>query len=59
MGFYEFFGLDLFEPVNREYQYKVVVTNKTESAKTVVLFHNGRGFQESIFGNAKMILRLV
>lgn len=45
--------LDLFEPVDREYQYKVVVTNKTESTKTVVLFHNGRGPQEAIFGNAK------
>ncbi len=45
--------LDLFEPVDREYQYKVVVTNKTESAKSVVLFHNGRGSQEAIFGNAK------
>ncbi|WP_320045064.1 IS1380 family transposase [uncultured Desulfobacter sp.] len=45
--------LDLFEPLDREYQYKVIVTNKTESAKTVVLFHNGRGSQEAIFGNAK------
>ena len=45
--------LDLFEPVHREYQYKVVVTNKTESAKAVVEFHNGRGSQEAIFGNAK------
>ena len=45
--------LDLFEPVDREYQYKVVVTNKTESANAVVLFHNGRGSQEAIFGNAK------
>lgn len=45
--------LDLFEPVDRDYQYKVVVTNKIESAKAVVLFHNGRGSQESIFGNAK------
>jgi len=45
--------LDLFEPVDRDYQYKVIATNKTESAKAVVLFHNGRGSQESIFGNAK------
>ena len=45
--------LDLFEPVDREYQYKVIVTNKTESAKAVTLFHNGRGSQEAIFGNAK------
>jgi len=45
--------LDLFEPVAREYQYKVIVTNKKESAKAVVLFHNGRGSQELLFGNAK------
>ncbi len=45
--------LDLFEPVDREFQYKVVVTNKPETAKAVVLFHNGRGSQEAIFGNAK------
>ena len=29
------------------------MTNKCESAKTVVLFHNGRGSQEGIFGDAK------
>ena len=45
--------LDLFEPIARDYQYKVIVPNKTESAKAVVLFHNGRGYQESIFGDAK------
>ena len=45
--------LDLFEPLDLNYEYKVIVTNKTESAKSVVLFHNGRGSQESIFGDAK------
>jgi hypothetical protein len=45
--------LDLFEPRDFNYDYKVIVTNKTESAKTVVLFHNGRGSQEAIFGDAK------
>ncbi len=45
--------LDLFEPVDLKYQYKVVVTNKMESAKAVVLFHNGRGSQEATFGNVK------
>ena len=35
------------------YDYKVIVTNKRQSAKSVVLFHNGRGSQEAIFGNAK------
>ncbi len=29
------------------------MTNKTESAKSVVLYHNGRGSQEGIFGDAK------
>ena len=29
------------------------MTNKTESTKSVVLFHNGRGSQEAIFGDAK------
>jgi hypothetical protein len=45
--------LHLFEPRDFLYDYKVIVTNKTESAKSVVLFHNGRGSQEAIFGDAK------
>lgn len=45
--------LDLFEPVDFDYEYKVVVTNKTDSAKAVLAFHNGRGSQEAIFGEAK------
>jgi hypothetical protein len=45
--------LDLFEPRDFNYDYKVIVTNKYESAKSVVLFHNGRGSQEAIFGDAK------
>ena len=45
--------LDLFEPISTDYQYKVIVTNKKESAKAVVEFHNGRGTQELLFGNAK------
>ncbi len=44
---------DLFEPRSFEYDYKSVVTNKRESAKTVVLFHNGRGSLEAMFGDAK------
>jgi hypothetical protein len=31
----------------------VLVTNKRESANSVVLFHHGRGAQEAIFGDAK------
>lgn len=45
--------LQLFAPVDFNYDYKVIVTNKLESAKSVVLFHNGRGSQEAIFGDAK------
>lgn len=45
--------LKLFEPVDFNYDYKVIVTNKTESTKSVILFHNGRGSQEAIFGDAK------
>ena len=45
--------LHLFQPRDVNFDYKVIVTNKTESAKSVVLFHNGRGSQETIFGDAK------
>ena len=45
--------LHLFEPRDFNFDYKVIVTNKRESAKSVVLFHNGRGSQEAIFGDAK------
>lgn len=45
--------LHLFEPRDYQFDYKVIVTNKTESTKRVVLFHNGRGSQEAIFGDAK------
>lgn len=45
--------LHLFEPRDFQFDYKVIVTNKIESPKSVVLFHNGRGSQEAIFGNAK------
>jgi hypothetical protein len=45
--------LDLFEPVDFQYEYKVVVTNKTDLANVVLDFHNGRGSQEAVFGEAK------
>jgi hypothetical protein len=45
--------LDLFEPRDYEYEYKVVVTNKTEHARTVLHFHNGRGSQEKGLGELK------
>ena len=45
--------LHLFEPRDFNFDYKVIVTNKPESTKAVVQFHNGRGSQEAIFGDAK------
>ena len=45
--------LHLFEPRDFNFDYKVIVTNKTESAKNVVVLHNGRGSQEAIFGDVK------
>ncbi len=45
--------LDLFEPRDFEYDYRVVATNKTASAQHLVRFHHGRGSQEGIFGEAK------
>ena len=45
--------MDLFEPRDFNFDYKVLVTNKGGSAKSVVLFHHGRGGQEAIFGDAK------
>lgn len=45
--------LDLFEPRDFDYDYRVVVTNKMASARSVLLFHQGRGSQEGIFAEAK------
>lgn len=45
--------LDLFIPREEDYEYKVIVTNTRHSARNVVKFHEGRGSQEGIFGEAK------
>jgi len=45
--------LDLFEPVDETREYKAIITNKTCRAPHVVRFHEGRGAQEKIFGEAK------
>lgn len=50
--------LDLFEPIDFEYEFKVVITNKRINAKKVLAFHNGRGSQEGIFGEAKTDCKL-
>ena len=45
--------LDLFEPVEEGFDYKVVVSNKGCRAGRVASFHEGRGYQEKIFGEIK------
>jgi len=45
--------LDLFAPHEQGYQFKLIATNKKESAKAVLQFHNGRGAQENVFGEVK------
>lgn len=45
--------LDLFEPYEYGYEFKVIITNKTCCAKKVLKFHNGRGYQESIIAELK------
>ena len=41
--------LDLFQPIEYGYEFKVVVTNKRINPRKVVLFHEGWGSQEGIF----------
>ena len=45
--------LDLFEPTEPGFEFKVIITNKTAWAMKVVRFHEGRGQQEHIFGELK------
>lgn len=45
--------LDLFIPIDWQYEYKAVMTNKAEGAGAVLAFHNGRGSQEGIFAELK------
>jgi hypothetical protein len=45
--------LNLFEPVEQGYEFKVIVTNKTAAAGKVARFHEGRGYQEKLYGELK------
>jgi hypothetical protein len=50
--------LDLFCPSVIGYEYTAVLTNKHQSAKTVLAFHHGRGAQEGVFGEVKQDCQL-
>jgi Transposase DDE domain group 1 len=45
--------LDLFIPYAYNYEFQVVVTNKTLAPQHVVAFHHGRGAQEAVFAELK------
>ena len=45
--------LDLFSPVERGHEFKVIVTNKKAAAGNVARFHEGRGYQEKIYAELK------
>lgn len=45
--------LDLFVPQEYGYEFTVMITNKSASAKKVLMYHHGRGSQESVFGELK------
>jgi hypothetical protein len=45
--------LDIFEPLDHDYEYKVFITNKRVGLGTAMRFHNGRGNQEAVLGEGK------
>ena len=45
--------LDLFTPQVYGYEFKVILTNHGAGARHVVAFHEGRGYQEHVFGELK------
>jgi hypothetical protein len=45
--------LDLFEPVDPQARFTVIVTNRGGRAKSILAFHHGRGTQEALFAEAK------
>jgi hypothetical protein len=49
--------LDLFRPMDFEYQYSVIATNKGVTAAPVIAFHHGRGSQEGVIGELKSAMQ--
>jgi len=45
--------LDLFQPHQTGFEFKVIVTNKVGLALNIVRFHEGRGQQEKVFAELK------
>jgi hypothetical protein len=45
--------LDLFIPMDWDYEFQVIITNKKINVGNVIEYHHGRGSQEGIFGELK------
>lgn len=45
--------LDLFKPDDYEFNFKLILTNKRDSAAKLMRYHNGRGSQENLFAELK------
>jgi len=45
--------LDLFEPHEYGYEFKVIITNKPLSPRRITAYHEGRGSQEGVFAELK------
>lgn len=45
--------LDLFEPVEYDHAYTVILTNKSDGVDAVLAYHHGRGSQEGLFAEMK------
>ena len=45
--------LDLFEPHDFDFRYKIIVTNKATRAKQVIEYHEGRATQEGLIAELK------
>ena len=50
--------LNLFTPYEYGYQFKVILTNATLSARKVLALHNDRGAQEAIFAELKSQIQM-
>lgn len=51
--------LDLFQPRDYEFDFRVILTNKVvDDAEAVMDFHHGRGSQEGLIGEAKSCAQL-
>ncbi|NIT60737.1 MAG: IS1380 family transposase [Aliifodinibius sp.] len=50
--------LDMFTPFDSKHEFKVILTNKKLNVKKLIQYHNGRGYQESLFAEMKSQIQM-